>query len=138
MSRHCPALWAACPKGTGKQWAKERSLWIQEDVEEAFWRFKDQKWRDSLNKAEAKLQNMDQWQEARKRASESTKRQSPERPQNAPEAKVALASAEAPERPSKRCRFAGGLGCTGTHPLKMCKAFGDRAPEERKKIIKDN
>jgi hypothetical protein len=29
-------------------------------------------------------------------------------------------------------------GCTGSHPPWLCKAFGDKALEERSKIIKDN
>jgi hypothetical protein len=33
---------------------------------------------------------------------------------------------------------AGALGCTGTYPPWMCKAFGDKAPEEREKIVKYN
>jgi hypothetical protein len=48
-----------------------------------------------------------------------------------------LTSVEAAERPPKKCRFAGACGCT--NPLWMSKAFSDRrAPEETKKIIKDN
>jgi hypothetical protein len=34
-----------------KQWAKERPSWVQEDIEEAFWRFVDKKWKDSLHGA---------------------------------------------------------------------------------------
>jgi hypothetical protein len=34
-----------------KQWAKERPLWICEDVKEALWRFVDQKKKDALNVA---------------------------------------------------------------------------------------
>jgi hypothetical protein len=32
-----------------KQWAKERPMWTGCVVEDAFWTFVDQKWRDSLN-----------------------------------------------------------------------------------------
>jgi hypothetical protein len=42
------------PPGDWKQWAKERPLWIQDNIEEAFLRFVDQKWTDSLNVAAAK------------------------------------------------------------------------------------
>jgi hypothetical protein len=34
--------------------------------------------------------------------------------------------------------FAEVAGCTGSHPPWLCKAFGDKAPEERIKIITDN
>ncbi len=44
-------------------------------MKEAFWRFIDQKWRDSLNVAAAKPQNMDHGQQTRKITSENTKGQ---------------------------------------------------------------
>jgi hypothetical protein len=68
-------IMSCMPPGDWKQWAKERTLWIQEDIEEAFWRFIDQKWRDSLSVAAAKPQNMDHGQEAKKSAIENTKDQ---------------------------------------------------------------
>jgi hypothetical protein len=37
-----------------------------------------------------------------------------------------------------KCKFAELTGCNGSYPPWRCKAFGDRAPEERSKIIKDN
>jgi hypothetical protein len=43
-------------------------------MEKAFWRFVDQKWRDSLNVAVAEPQSMDHAQETRKSVLESTKR----------------------------------------------------------------
>jgi hypothetical protein len=50
------------------------------------------------------------------------------------EAKVALASLEATEKAlpgPKKCRFPGVLGCLGTHLPWICKAFSDKAPEEK-------
>jgi hypothetical protein len=35
------------------KWAKERPAWMREAIEEAFWNFVDQKWRDALNIAAA-------------------------------------------------------------------------------------
>jgi hypothetical protein len=46
MSKMPPRDW--------KQWAKERPLWIQDNIKEVFWRFVDQKWKDSLTVAVAK------------------------------------------------------------------------------------
>jgi hypothetical protein len=46
-----PRRMAMMPLGGWKQWAKERPQWIHENLEEAFWKFVDQKWRDSLNVA---------------------------------------------------------------------------------------
>jgi hypothetical protein len=41
------------PANDWRQWAKERPIWIRGAVEEAFWTFVDQKWRDALNVAAA-------------------------------------------------------------------------------------
>jgi hypothetical protein len=38
-----------------RQWAKERPVWMRESIEEAFWNFVDQKWREALNVAAAEL-----------------------------------------------------------------------------------
>jgi hypothetical protein len=37
----------------GCSWQKRCYSWVQEDVEEAFWWFVDQNWKDSLNVASA-------------------------------------------------------------------------------------
>jgi hypothetical protein len=44
-----PSILAKMPMGDWKQWAKERPVWIGGLVEDAFWVFIDQKWRDALN-----------------------------------------------------------------------------------------
>jgi hypothetical protein len=44
-----PDIISRMPPGDWKQWAKKWPFWIQEDIKEAFWRFVDQKWKDSLN-----------------------------------------------------------------------------------------
>jgi hypothetical protein len=36
-----------------KQWARERPLWVGGVMEDAFWNFMDQKWKDSFNMAAA-------------------------------------------------------------------------------------
>ncbi len=48
-----PGILAKMPPTDWRQWAKERPTWIREAVEEAFWNFVDQKWRDALNIAAA-------------------------------------------------------------------------------------
>ncbi len=48
----------------------------------------------------------------------------------------------ASSQPLKRClkplMFADVAGCAGSHPPWLCRAFGDKVPEERGKIIRDN
>ncbi len=51
--RTLPGIMALMPPGDWKQWTQERPQWIHENMEKAFWRFVDQKWRDSLNMAAA-------------------------------------------------------------------------------------
>ncbi len=48
-----PGILARMPANAWRQWAKERPIWIGNVVEEAFWTFVDQKWRDALNVAAA-------------------------------------------------------------------------------------
>jgi hypothetical protein len=44
----------------------------------------------------------------------------------------------APGKAPKKCKFAELTGCTGSHPPWLCKAFRDKTPEERTRIIVDN
>jgi hypothetical protein len=48
-----PSILAKMPPADWRQWAKERPAWMREAIEEAFWNFVDQKWRDALNVAAA-------------------------------------------------------------------------------------
>ncbi len=48
-----PGILAKMPPSDWRQWAKERPTWMREAIEEAFWNFIDQKWRDALNVAAA-------------------------------------------------------------------------------------
>jgi hypothetical protein len=48
-----PSILVKMPANDWRQWAKERPTWIRGAVEEAFWTFVDQKWRDALNMAAA-------------------------------------------------------------------------------------
>jgi hypothetical protein len=43
-----------------------------------------------------------------------------------------------PDKAPRKCKFAELMGCTASHPLWLCKAFGDKTPEERNRIITDN
>jgi hypothetical protein len=47
-----PRILAKMPPADWRQWAKERPVWMREAIEEAFWNFVDQKWRDALNVAQ--------------------------------------------------------------------------------------
>jgi hypothetical protein len=86
---------------------------MREAIEEAFWNFMDQKWRDALNVAAAEA-----------------------------EAAMHVAGAdEKRQRPGdsgRRCIFADVMGCMGMHSPWHCKLFGRIQAREREKIIEDN
>ncbi len=48
-----PGILARMPANDWRQWAKEKPIWLGNVMEEAFWTFVDQKWRDALNVAVA-------------------------------------------------------------------------------------
>jgi hypothetical protein len=48
-----PSILAKMPSNDWQQWVRERPTWMRETIEEAFWSFVDQKWRDALNVAAA-------------------------------------------------------------------------------------
>jgi hypothetical protein len=48
-----PGILGRMPPMDWRQWARERPDWSREPAEEAFWRFVDQKWKDSINVAAA-------------------------------------------------------------------------------------
>ncbi len=62
-------------------------------------------------------------QEVRKLAKEGAKKPAHDSKRKTPEARVSTASAEVPQRPSKKCRFAEMLNCVGTHLPWKCKAL---------------
>ncbi len=137
-----PGNLAKMPPADWRQWAKERPAWMREAIEEAFWNFVDQKWRDALNVAAAEPP---EWgaggggraahQEGRKKggAAEATKL-----------AKAAVhvtgvdGSRHRQGNSGRTCVFKDVMVCTGTHPPWNCKVFGKLPAKEREKIIKDN
>jgi hypothetical protein len=84
----------------------------------------EQKWTASLNVAAAS-------KEAQRWASEGQRKPT--------ELNIAMFIAGVPQGwPEKKCRFAEALGCTETHPLWKCKAFGDSSIQKRGRIIQNN
>jgi hypothetical protein len=57
----------------------------------------------------AELHSMDAGQVAKKLTTEGLRKPAQDNPRKGPEAKIALASAEVPRRPPKKCRFAKTL-----------------------------
>jgi hypothetical protein len=100
---------------------------MREAIEEAFWSFIDQKWRDALNVAAAEPVG---WGTGGGRGAmhETDKRGSAEAKKLA---QAAIHVAAADGKPQQQgdggrwCIFADVLGCAGRHPPWNCKRFGN-------------
>jgi hypothetical protein len=135
-----PSILAKMPPNDWRQWARERPTWMREAVEEAFWSFMDQKWRDALNIAAAEPAG---WGTGGGKATahESERRGATEAKKLA-QAAVHVTEADGKRHrqgdSSKWCIFAGAMGCSGRHPPWNCRLFGSMQAKEREKIIEDN
>ncbi len=100
---------------------------MREDVGEAFWRFKDQRRKDSLNVAAADLVRNKAGLEA---ITGGIWKMAAEGQQKLTEAKVSTANAEILQgHPSKKCRFPDTLRCTylNASSLEMQSFWGHHA-----------
>jgi hypothetical protein len=98
------------PPGDWKHWAKDSTQWIYENTEDAFWRFVNHRWRDSLNVAAAEPAFADYNQDTKKGAVESMKKTRQEKPRKPQEFKVTMTSGEAIEKMPKKCCLGRGAG----------------------------
>jgi hypothetical protein len=135
-----PSILAKMPSNDWRQWARERPTWMREAIEEAFWSFIDQKWRDALNVAAAEPVG---WGAGGGRGAthEADKGGSAEAKRRAQVAVHVVAADGKPQQQGdsgRRCIFADVLGCSGQHPPWNCKRFGNIRAKEREKIIEDN
>jgi hypothetical protein len=136
-----PSILAKMPPSDWRQWARERPTWMREAIEEAFWNFVDQKWRDALNVAAAEPPS---WGSGSGKSApqEGEKRGGMTEAKKLAKASVHLTGLDR-KRPrqgdsGRKCIFADVMGCQGTHPLWHCKVFGKIQAKEREKIIEDN
>ncbi len=126
-----PSIMCQMPLNDWKQWAKERPVCVCGVVEDAFWAFMDQKWKDSLNVAAAEPAGWDQganyW-----RGLEGAKKGEGERQvaTKGPLAGVHVAvvgdSQAVPGRTPRSVKFTELAGCTGSHPYGCAKLLGTR------------
>jgi hypothetical protein len=135
-----PGILARMPASNCRQWAQERPIWIGNVVEEAFWAFVDQKWKDALNVAAAKPSG---WSlgGGGTRPQGTDKKGQVEAKKLSTAAIYAATTKDKPPQPggeAKRCTFADVLGCPRQHAQWGCGAFGSIRAEERARIIEDN
>ncbi len=135
-----PAVLAKMPPTDWRQWAKERPVWMRESIEEAFWNFVDQKWRDALNVAVAEPPAWGTGSGGRINPQDGRK-------EAARLAKADAAAVHVTGIDGRRgrqgdggrvCVFKDVMGCSGSHPPWFCKAFGKLPAKERERLITDN
>ncbi len=135
-----PSILAKMPPSDWRQWAREQPAWMREAIEEAFWSFVDQKWRDALNVAATEPPS---WGEGGGRtAPQGGKKRGSAEAAKLAKAAVHMTGADG-RRPrqggsSRTCVLRDVMECQGTHPPWHCKVFGKLPAKEREKIIKDN
>jgi hypothetical protein len=136
-----PDILAKMPPTDWRQWARERPSWMREAVEEAFWNFVDQKWRDALNIAAAEPPAWGAGSGGRTAPQDGGKKEA------ARLAKAGAAAVHVTGVDGKRhrqgdsgraCVFKEVMGCLAAHPPWLCKVFGKLPAGEREKLITDN
>ncbi len=136
-----PGILAKMPPTDWWQWAKERPTWMREAVEEAFWNFMDQKWRDALNIAAAEPPAWGAGSGGRAPPSDGARRE-PTKGSKAGAAAVHVTGVDGKRHhqgdSGRTCIFKDVMGCTAAHPPWLCKVFGKLPAEEREKLITDN
>jgi hypothetical protein len=113
---------------------------MREAIEEAFWSFMDQKWRDALNVAAVEPVG---WGAGGGRGTtHEADRKGAAEAKKLAQATVHVTGVEGKCQrqgdSGRRCIFADVLGCSGQHPPWNCKLFGNIRDKEREKIIEDN
>jgi hypothetical protein len=128
-----PGILARMPANDWRQWAKERPIWIRGAVEEAFWTFVDQRWRDALNVAAAEPAGWNAGSSGT--GTHGTDRKGPaEAAKKFSHATIHVAAVvEKPPQAGgsgKRCMFVDVLGCPEHHAPWKCR--GSEVYEQRK------
>jgi hypothetical protein len=136
-----PGVLAKMPPTDLRQWAKERPVWMREAIEEAFWNFMDQKWRDALNVAAAEPPAWGTGGGGRAALQDGAKKEAT-KPAKAGAAAMHVTGVDG-KRPRQgdsgwTCVFKEVMGCPAMHPPWLCKVFGKLPAREREKLIKDN
>jgi hypothetical protein len=131
LAKMLPADW--------RQWAKERPVWMREAIEEAFWNFVDQKWRDALNVAAAEPPAWGMGSSGRAVPQDGGKRGgAAEAPKAAVHVTGVYGKRNRQGDSGRACVFKEVMGCSGMHPPWHCKVFGKLPAREIEKLIKDN
>jgi hypothetical protein len=136
-----PGILAKMPPTDWRQWAKERPVWMREAIEEAFWNFVDQKWRDALNVAAAEPPAWGTGGGGRAAPQDGAKREVT-KPSKVGAAAVHVTGVDGKRHrqgdSGRTCVFKDVMGCPAMHPPWLCKVFRKLPAGERERLIKDN
>jgi hypothetical protein len=123
-----PGVLARMPPKDWRQWARERPVWMREAIEEAFWNFVDQKWRDALNVAVAEPPAWSTGGGGRAAPQDSTRKEAA-KPGRAGAAAMHVTGGDErqPRQGSsgRACVFKDVMGCTAAHPPGSTRCSGD-------------
>jgi hypothetical protein len=139
-----PGILGRMPPMDWRQWARERPDWSREPTEEAFWRFVDQKWKDSINVAAAEPPAWGAGGGGGRANPQGVGAGMREASKLAKAGAAAIHVTEAGGRRTEHnergrpCIFKEVMGCGGAHPPWLCRAFGRLPAKEREKLIMDN
>jgi hypothetical protein len=131
-----PSILARMPPTDWHQWAREQPSWMREAIEEAFWSFIDQKWRDALNVTAAEPPS---WGAGSVRGTPQEGGKKGGAAEAAKRAKAAMhvvgADGKRPRQGdgSRACMFRDVMGCQGMHPLWHCNVFGSCRPKRERR-----
>ncbi len=130
-----PGILAKMPPTDWRQWAKERPTWMREAIEEAFWNFVDQKWRDALNVAAAEPPV---WgtRGGGKTAHQDNAKKVATKPAKASAAAVHVTGVDGKRLrqvgSGRACVFKEVMGCPATHPPGSARCSGSCQPGREK------
>jgi hypothetical protein len=130
-----PSILAKMPPSDWRQWARERPTWMREAIEEVFWNFVDQKWRDALNVAAAEPPI---WGTGSGKGAlqEGQKRRGMVEAKKLAKASVHVTGLDGKRHrqgdSGRKCMFAEVMGCQGTHPHGIAKYSGSCKPKRGK------
>jgi hypothetical protein len=139
-----PGILGRMPPMDWRQWARERPDWSREPTEEAFWRFVDQKWKDSINVAAAEPLAWGAGGGGGRANPQGAGAGTREASKLAKAGAAAIHVTEAGGRRTEHsergrpCIFKEVMGCGGAHPPWLCRAFGRLPAKEREKLIVAN
>jgi hypothetical protein len=121
------------------QWATSRPEWVRDEIEEAFERFEEQKWKDGLNVAAAELFSWEAKGTRPGRPAVEKQAGNPKKPWGkGTNTGVAAVEAAPGGNRKRKCHFFQSLGCKKGHPAFMCDLLKGPGQKVKSKVLEDS